>query len=112
MSVLWIYVIPRLAHGKKLKKIRANSEVQIDVDVDRIHRLASKLAHPSNPGCVKRAWIVDAMEGLVSAGLAKRTGPDRYRIRYSALEPRAAGWLAAASAAAGGGPGGPEEDLE
>ena len=112
MSVLWIYIFPRLAHGKKLKKIRMNLEVQIDVEVGRIHRQASRLAHSSNPWCVKRAWIVDAMEGLVSAGLAERTGPDRYRIRYSALEPRAAEWLAAASAATGGGPGGPEEDLE
>ena len=106
-------MFPNLVHGKKLKKVRMNLEVQIDVEVGRVHRLASRLAHPSNPGCVKRAWIADAMEGLVSAGLAERSGPDRYRVRYLALDPRAAEWLAAASAAAAGdGPGGLEEDPE
>ena len=107
MYVLWIYVFPNLVHGKKLKKIRMNAEVWIDADVDRIHRLASKLAHPSNPGCVKRAWIWDAMGGLEEAGLAEKTGKGKYSIRYSPLEPRAAKWLAGASAAAAeGGPDG------
>lgn len=103
MYVLWIYVFPSLVHGKKLKKVRMNAEVRIDADVDRMHRLASKLAHPSNPGCVKRARIVDAMEGLEEAGLAEKMGEGRYSIRYSPLEPRAAEWLAGAAAAAEGG---------
>lgn len=93
MSVLWFLVFPSLVHAKKRKKARMNKEILIDVDVDRIQKLASKYAHPSNPGCVKRAWVKDAMEEFARIGLAERTGRDEYRIRYSARGPRQAEWL-------------------
>lgn len=100
MAVLWLYVCPNLMHGKKLKRFRGNAEVCIVAEVGRVHRLASKLAHSSNPGCVKRAWIKDAMEKFVRIGLAERTGADMYRIDYSSRESRPTEWLAGAVAAA------------
>ena len=100
MFVLWIQVFPNLLHGKKLKKLLGNEEVYVDVEVGRMHRLASKLAHPSNPGCVKRAWIKDAMEEFVRVGLAERTGAEMYRISYSPRESLPTEWLAGAVAAA------------
>ena len=115
MAVLWVQVFYNLMHGKKLKKLLGNEEVYINVEVGRIHRLASKLAHSSNPGCVKKAWIRDAMEGFVRIGLAKRTGTDMYRIRYSSRKSRPTEWLAGAMAAAAvraGGAGNPKKNCK
>ena len=109
MAVLWIYVFLNLMHGKKLKRFRGNAEVCIVAEVDRIHRLASELAHSSNPGCVKRAWIKDAMEEFVRIGLAERTGEDMYTIHYSSLESRPTEWLAGAVAAAAAEVGGSDD---
>ena len=94
MSVLWIQVFPNLAHGKKRKRLRSNAEVPIDAEVDRVHRLASRLAPPSNQGCVKRAWVKDSMEEFVRVGLAEKTGTDRYRICYAVRASRTLEWLA------------------
>ena len=94
MSVLWSQAFSGMVHAKKLKILRMKAEVLIDVEVGRAHRLVSRLAPSSNPGCVKRAWVKDAMEGLVAIGLAERTGRDKYRVRYSMVEPRPAEWFA------------------
>ena len=99
MSVPWFLVFPGLVHAKKRRKARMNKEIPLDVDVDRIRRLASKYAPSSNPGCVKRAWVKDAMEEFVRIGLAERTGRDEYRIRYSASGPRKAEWFVGVTAA-------------
>ena len=99
MSVLWTRVFPSLAHGKKLKRLRMGAEVTIDVEVGRIHRLASMLAHTSNPTCVKRAWIKDTMEEFVRVDQAEKTGRDKYRIRYSAHESLPAEWFTKVAAA-------------
>ena len=98
MAVLWARVFPSLTHGKKLKRLRMGMEVTIDVEVGRIHRLASMLAHSSNPMCVKRAWIKDAMEEFARVGQAKKVGSDKYRIRYSMHESRPAEWFARVAA--------------
>ena len=108
MSVLWVQVFPNLAHGKKLKRLRSGAEVPIDAEVGRIHRLASMLAPPSNQGCVKRAWIKDAMEEFARVGLAERTGADRYRIRYAARASRPLEGLARLVAARANRADGPE----
>ena len=97
MSVLWAYVFPNLLHAKKLRRLHMNMEVHVDVEVSRAHRLASRLAPLSNPGCVKRAWIRDAMEEFLRIGLAERVGTDKYRIRYTTQESRPAEWLARAT---------------
>ena len=68
-------------------------EVLIDIEVDKVHRLASRLAPLSNPGCVKRAWIKDTMEEFSRVGLAKKVGSDKYIIHYSVHEPRPAIWF-------------------
>ena len=98
MAVLWARVFPSLTHGKKLKRLRMGMEVTIDVEVGRIHRLASMLAHSSNPMCVKRAWIKDAMEEFARVGQAKKVGSDKYRIQYSMHESRPAEWFARVAA--------------
>ena len=107
MSVLWSQVFPNILHGKKLKAFRIDMEVPIDMEVDRIHRLASRLAPSSNPGCVKRAWVKDAMEEFARVGLAEKTGKGRYRIRYSAHESRPAEWFARMTARGEGNTGDP-----
>ena len=88
MSVLWAHVFPNLLHDKKRKRIRADIKVHIDIELDRIHRMASRLAPSSNPRCVKRAWVRDSMDEFVKINLAKRTGRDRYRVEYSTNMPR------------------------
>ncbi len=100
MFVLWVQVFPNLMHGKKLKRLLGNKVVYVDVEVDRMHRLASQLAHSSNPGCVKKAWIKDAMEEFVRIGLAERVSANTYRIHYSSRESRPTEWFAGAVAAA------------
>ena len=110
MSVLWIYVFPRLVHDKKLKRLQMNTEISIDVEVGRIHRLVSRLAPASNPGCVKRAWIKDSMEEFVRIGLAEKSDRDKYRIRYLAHEPRPAEWFARMTAGSAGNTDGPNRN--
>ena len=66
------------------------------------------LAPMSNPGCVKRAWIKDAMEEFARVGLAERAGADRYRIRYAARASRPLELLARPAAAGTDRAGGPE----
>ena len=105
MSVLWTRVFFNLVHGKKRKRLRMSAEVSIDVGVDRIHLIASKLGPSSNPGCVKRAWIKDAMEELVRVGLAEKLGGDKYRVYYSMRESQPLEWLAGLTASKTGSAG-------
>lgn len=109
MSVLWSQAFSSMVHAKKLKMLHMKAEVLIDVEVGRVHRLVSRLAPSSNPGCVKRAWVKDAMEGVVTIGLAERTGRDKYRVRYSIVEPRPAEWFARMTAVGAGHADCPEE---
>ena len=111
MSVLWVNVFLNLAHGKKLKKLRMNAQVTMDVEVGRIHRLASRLAPQSNPGCVKRAWIKDSMEEFVRIGLAERTGIDKYRIFYTIHKSRPLEWLAGMATSGADPPNGSENSI-
>ena len=112
MSVLWVQVFPNLVHGKKRKRLRSSAEVGIDAEVGRIHRLLSRLAPRSNPRCVKRAWVKDAMEEFARVGLAERTGADTYRIRYVVRISKPLEWLARRAAAGTGRVDSPKAGLE
>lgn len=70
-----------------------SKEIAIDVGVDRIYKLISKFAPPSNPTCIERSWIMASRDDLVRINLAQRLPENRYRIRYATGRQRVQGWL-------------------
>ena len=99
MSILWVQVFAGMVHSKKLKRLNVGAAVVIDAEVGRIHRLVSKLAPSSNPGCVKKQWIRDCMEEFVRIGLAEWTAKDRYKIRYTLRKSHPLEWFSRLTAA-------------
>lgn len=71
MAILWVTIFPSLVHDKKRKMLHTCKKIAIDVEVDRVHRLVSKFAPPSNPQCIKRSWIVKSLNEFVRIGLAQ-----------------------------------------
>lgn len=82
MAILWVQVFPNLVHDKKRKRLHMHEKITIDVGVDRVHRLVSRFAPPSNPQCIKRSWIAASLDEFVRVGLAQKK-KDEYTIYYA-----------------------------
>lgn len=82
MAILWVQVFPNLVHDKKRKRLHMHESITIDVGVDRVHRLISRFAPPSNPQCIKRSWITASLDEFVRVGLAQKKKGE-YTIYYA-----------------------------
>lgn len=92
MAILWVQVFPKLAHDKKRKRLHMREKITIDVGVDRVHRLVSRFAPPSNPRCIERSWIAASLNEFVKVGLA-REKEGKYTIYYVPNKTRPLSWL-------------------
>lgn len=93
MSILWSHVFLNMVHDKKRKVIRQGGTVKIKAEVGRIRSLVSKFAPPSNPQCIKAAWVTSALDKFVSIKLARKVGKEEYEISYRQGEPLTLDWL-------------------
>ena len=93
MSILWSVVFPSIIHAKKRKEMELGRTVEIRVGEGRICALVSKLAPPSNPHCIKSAWVTAALDKLVDVKLARKVGDGEYVIHYRQGESHVLDWL-------------------
>ena len=93
MSILWSVVFPSIIHAKKRKEMEQGRTVEIRVGEGRICALVSKLAPPSNPHCIKSAWVTAALDKLVDVKLARKVGDGEYVIHYRQGESHVLDWL-------------------
>lgn len=91
--LLWSRVFLGMIHGKKRKDMRRGRTVKISVTIERLHKLVSKFAPPSNPQCIKTSWVTAALDKFVAVKLARRVKEGEYEIWYKQGESLTLDWL-------------------
>lgn len=93
MSILWSRVFLGMIHGKKRRDVRRGRTVKISVTIERLHKLVSKFAPPSNPRCIKTSWVTAALDKFVAVKLARKAKEGEYEIWYRQGESLTLDWL-------------------
>ena len=84
MMQMWDHIFSKYINSReKRTKMDNGQTVNIDLDVDKIYEKLSELTHDSNPNCLKKSWIIDALNEFVSIGLAESSpNGSRFKIKY------------------------------
>jgi len=85
MMQMWDHVFSKFINSRE-KQIRLDTGkiVPIDLEVDKIYEKLSKLTHDSNPDCIEKGWIRNALNEFVGLGMAEPsvTSSSKFTIKY------------------------------
>ncbi len=85
MMQMWDHVFSKFINSReKQQKLDLGQIVPIELTVDKIYEKLSQLTHDSNPNCIEKKWIRDALNELKSLGMAEESVTDinKFTIKY------------------------------
>ena len=93
MTILWDHIFSKFVHAKKRKKISDNKKVLINITMTQIVKGVTEFAPSSNPGCVRKSWISDAMSIFENMGIATQKRRDSFVIIYGKHNKPTTDWI-------------------
>lgn len=85
MMQMWDHVFSKFINSReKQMKLDTGKIVPIELTVDKIHEKLSKLTHHSNPNCIEKQWIKNALNEFELLGMANQsvTSTNKFTIKY------------------------------
>lgn len=94
MSILWDHVFSKFVHGKKLKQFRNDKKVSITITMTQILDKIATFAPRTNPKCIRRSWIREAMSMFVKMRIVSHEGNEQFTIAYKKHKKPTTDWIA------------------
>jgi len=85
MMIMWDHIFSKYINSrKKQDDLNSNKTVDVILTVDQIYEKLSKFTHESNPHCIEKSWIKNALNRFVDIKIAEEsvTNPNKFTIKF------------------------------
>ena len=95
MMILWDHIFPKFINSRaKFRDLEQNRNVEIEIKIDQILKSLSKFAPDSNPTCIKKSWIENALLWFQELDIVTppKTG-EKFIIKYRKRKEKTQDWI-------------------
>lgn len=84
MIIIWDHVLKDFTNFRSLRALRGRAAFPIEITIDQIRDKLGRFAPETNPTCIRREWIKEALDGFFDIGVASVLNEDqgKYEIKF------------------------------